>query len=183
MSFCPVISGGKKRLTVTWSFRSKLEHGGVETRAPPWDKFSVSPSSSLESRDRVIVSRNCFRKRTCCRLSSKGSTGGSPGKRKHCRTRRPFRGVVFKEQGTTLKAKILDVSEGGALLELEEWVHSEQGETACLEIHPPSLTSSESSRPPIKVVGLVTRVEAKKRRLAMAFLDVAALKIPNVQTP
>jgi len=93
-------------------------------------------------------------------------------KRKHRRTRRPFRGVLFKGQRTTLQAKILDVSEGGALLELEEWGHFEQGEKACLEIHPAPANPNGSSRPPIKVVGLVTRVEAEKRRLAMAFLDV-----------
>ena len=93
-------------------------------------------------------------------------------KRKHRRTRRLFRGVLFKEQGTTLQAKILDVSEGGALLELEEWGHFEQGEKACLEIHLAPANPNGSSRPPIKVVGLVTRVEAEKRCLAMAFLDV-----------
>jgi hypothetical protein len=92
-------------------------------------------------------------------------------RRKHRRTRRPFRCVVFKEQGTTLNAKILDVSEGGALLELEEWVHFERGEKARLEIHSDAANPSESSRLPIEVVGLVTRVEPEKRRLAMAFLE------------
>jgi PilZ domain len=86
--------------------------------------------------------------------------------------RRPLRGVVFKEQGTTLQAEILDVSEGGALLELEERGHFEPGEKAFLEIHPTPVNLTGSSRPQIKVVGLVTRVEAEKRRLAMAFLDV-----------
>jgi hypothetical protein len=93
-------------------------------------------------------------------------------KRKHRRTKRPLRGVVFKEHGATLKAEILDVSEGGALLELEEWVQFEQGEKASLEIHPTPVNPTGSSRPPIKIVGLVKRVEPEKRRLAMAFLDV-----------
>ena len=92
-------------------------------------------------------------------------------KRKHPRVRRPLRGVVFKEQGTTLQAKILDVSEGGALLELDGWIHFDQGEKASLEIQPTPMNQTGSSRPPIKVVGLVKRVEPEKRRLALAFLE------------
>jgi len=92
-------------------------------------------------------------------------------RRRHRRSRRPFRCLVFKEPGKTLKAKILDVSEGGALLELEEWVHFERGEKASLEIHPAAGNPSGSFHLPITLVGLVTRVESEKRRLAMAFLE------------
>jgi hypothetical protein len=93
-------------------------------------------------------------------------------RRRHRRTRRFLTGVLFKERGTRLQARILDVSEGGALLELDGWVHFEQGEKTSLEIHPTSASPPGSSRPPIKVVGLVKRVDPEKRRLAIAFLDV-----------
>lgn len=92
-------------------------------------------------------------------------------RRKHRRTRRFLTAILGKEQGTTHHAKILDVSEGGALLELEEWVNFEQGEKASLEIHSAPANSTGSSRPPIKVVGLVTRLEPEKRRLAVTFLE------------
>ncbi len=69
-----------------------------------------------------------------------------------------------------MQAKILDVSEGGALLKLDGWVHFEQNEKATLEIHSALVNPNESSGPPIKVVGRVKRVEPEKSRLAMAFL-------------
>jgi hypothetical protein len=92
-------------------------------------------------------------------------------RRRHRRTRRFLTGLLFTEEGAPFQAKILDVSEGGALLELDGWAHFEQGEKASLEIHPTSASPPGSSRPPIKVVGLVKRVEPEKRRLAIAFLD------------
>ena len=91
-------------------------------------------------------------------------------KRTHRRRRRFPTGVLFKEGGAPIRAKILDVSEGGALLELD-WFHLEQDEEVTLEIHPTPANPIGPSRPPFKVVGLVKRVEPEKRRLAMAFVD------------
>jgi hypothetical protein len=94
----------------------------------------------------------------------------SAERRKHHRTRRFLTAILFTEEGAPFHAKILDVSEGGALLELDGWGHFEQGERASLEIRPAPVNPTGSSRPPIKVVGLVKRVEPEKRRLAVAFL-------------
>ena len=92
-------------------------------------------------------------------------------RRKHRRTRRFLPGILFKEGGAPFQAKILDVSEGGVLLELDGWVHFEQGEKAILEIHSAPANPTGSSGSPIKVAGLVKRVEPEKRRLAMALLE------------
>jgi hypothetical protein len=93
-------------------------------------------------------------------------------RRKHRRTRRLLTCVLFKEEGAPIQAKILDVSEGGALLELDGLLHLEQDEEVTLEILPAPVNPIGPSRPPIKVVGLVKRVEPEKRRVAMIYLKM-----------
>jgi hypothetical protein len=57
VSFCPVNSGGKKSLISACSFFRKSSQEALVTKAPPWDKSRVTPSTSSEMRVSLIFVR------------------------------------------------------------------------------------------------------------------------------
>jgi len=66
-------------------------------------------------------------------------------KRKHPRIKRPFQIVLIKERQTAIKGNIVDVSEGGALIQLQTWADFKKDEKVLLEIYPSRRTSDKSS--------------------------------------
>lgn len=58
--FCPVNSGGRKRRISACSSFSRTGQDRLITKAPPWDKFSVTPSTSLDVRASLILILKLF---------------------------------------------------------------------------------------------------------------------------
>jgi len=114
----------------------------------PFHESGECPQEAVVDRlllvPQFLSTRECEAARATCQSCEKRLAE----RRKHHRTRRFLTGVLFKERGAPYQAKILDVSEGGALLELDGWVHFEQDEKATLEIHSAPVSPAESSRPP-----------------------------------
>jgi c-di-GMP-binding flagellar brake protein YcgR len=92
-------------------------------------------------------------------------------KRKYGRTKRPLEVTLSKGDLPPIRGDLINISQDGALLKLRDWVPFTVGEEVRLEIH--SLHSSSSKTPAegIRLLGLIKRVEAKERELAMAFLE------------
>jgi hypothetical protein len=88
-------------------------------------------------------------------------------KRKHLRTKRPIKVILSKGDLPPIQGEITNISHGGAFLKLREWVPFTVGEKVRLQIHP--LHSSKTPAEAIRLLGLITRVEAEKRELALAF--------------
>ena len=93
-------------------------------------------------------------------------------KRKYPRIKRPLQIFLIKERQTAIKGNIVDVSEGGALIQLQTWADFKKDEKVLLDIYP-SPASDKSSHESTKVSGLIKRIEAEKRQLAIAFLSAA----------
>ena len=92
-------------------------------------------------------------------------------KRRHPRTRRPLKGALRKGAKTPIPVDIIDLSPGGALLKLKNWIEMKEGEEISLELYPPRITSTDGSPSPLRVSALVKRVETDRGHLAIAFLE------------
>jgi len=93
-------------------------------------------------------------------------------KRKYPRITRPLQVVLTKKGQKAIKGNIVDLSEGGALIQLQTWADFKKDEKVLLEIYP-SPASDKSSHESTKVSGLIKRIEVEKRQLAIAFLSTA----------
>ena len=94
-------------------------------------------------------------------------------KRKHPRIKRPLQIVLIKEQQTAIKGNLVDVSEGGALVQLQTWADFKKDEKVLLEIYPSRRISDKSSHELTKVSGLIKRIEVERQQLAIVFLSGA----------
>jgi hypothetical protein len=94
-------------------------------------------------------------------------------KRKYPRIKRLFQIVLIKERQTAIKGNIVDVSEGGALIQLQTWADFKKDEKVLLEIYPSRRTSDKSSHELTRVSGLIKRIEAERQQLAIVFLSGA----------
>jgi hypothetical protein len=94
-------------------------------------------------------------------------------KRKYPRIKRPLKIVVIRERQKAIKGNIVDLSEGGALIQLQTWADFKKDEKVLLEIYHSHPTSDNSSHELTKVSGLIKRIEAERRQLAIVFLSGA----------
>jgi len=94
-------------------------------------------------------------------------------KRKYPRIKRPLQIVLTKEGQKAIKGNIVDLSEGGALIQLQTWADFKKDEKVLLEIYPSHQASDNPSHESTKVSGLIKRIEVEKRQLAIAFLSAA----------
>jgi c-di-GMP-binding flagellar brake protein YcgR len=94
-------------------------------------------------------------------------------KRKYPRIKRPLQIFLIKERQTAIKGNIVDISEGGALIQLETWADFKKDEKVLLEIYPSRRTSDKSSHELTKVFGLIKRIEVERQQLAIVFLSKA----------
>jgi len=90
-------------------------------------------------------------------------------KRKFPRIKRPLKIVLIKEGQTAIKGKIVDLSEGGALIQLQTWADFKKDEKVLLEIYPSRPASDKSSHELTRVSGLIKRTEAESKQLAIVF--------------
>jgi hypothetical protein len=92
-------------------------------------------------------------------------------KRKHARTKRPLEVTLSKGDLPPIQGDIVNISRGGALLKVRDWAQFTAGEEVRLTIYPPHSSSSATPTWGIRLLGLIKRVEAKERKLAIAFLE------------
>jgi PilZ domain len=92
-------------------------------------------------------------------------------KRKHVRTKRPLEVTLSKGDLPQIQGDIINISRGGALLKLRDWSRFTAGEKVRLTIYPPHSSSSKTPTWGIRLLGLIKRVEAKERKLAIEFLE------------
>jgi hypothetical protein len=92
-------------------------------------------------------------------------------KRKHARTKRPLEVTLSKGGLPPIQGDIVNISRGGALLKVREWGRFTAGEKVRVTIYPPHSSSSTTPAWGIRVLGLIKRVEAKERILAIEFLE------------
>jgi hypothetical protein len=97
----------------------------------------------------------------------------SDQKREYPRIKRPLQIVLTKEGQKAIKGNIVDLSEGGALIQLQTWADFKKDEKVLLEIYPSHPASDNSSHESTKVSGLIKRIEVEKRQLAIVFLNAA----------
>jgi hypothetical protein len=90
-------------------------------------------------------------------------------KRKYPRIKRPLQVVLIKEGQTAIKGNIVDLSEGGALIQVQTWADFKKDEKVLLEIYPSHPASDNSSHESTKVSGLIKRIEAESKQLAIVF--------------
>jgi len=91
--------------------------------------------------------------------------------RKHVRTKRPLEVTLSKGDLPSIQGDIINISQGGALLKLRDWTRFTVGEEVRLKIYPPHSSSSKTPAQAVWLFGLIKRVEAKERKLAVAFLE------------
>jgi hypothetical protein len=91
--------------------------------------------------------------------------------RKHVRTKRPVQVALSKGDLPPIQGDIINISRGGALLKVRDWIRFTPGEKVRLEIYPPHLSLSKTPTKGIRLLGLIKRVEAKEQTLAIAFVE------------
>jgi len=94
-------------------------------------------------------------------------------KRKYPRIKRPLQVVLIKKEQTAIIGNIVDLSEGGALIQLQQWADFKKDEKVVLEISPTPQALDKSSHESTKVSGLIKRIEADRQQLAIVFLSGA----------
>jgi hypothetical protein len=92
-------------------------------------------------------------------------------KRKYPRIKRPLQIVLITEHQKAIKGNIVDLSEGGALIQLQKWADFKKDEKVLLEIYPSHPTLDKSSHELTKVSGLIKRIEPESKQLVMVFLQ------------
>jgi len=92
-------------------------------------------------------------------------------KRKHVRTKRPLQVALSKGDLPPIQGDIINISRGGALLKVRDWIRFTPGEKVRLEIYPPHLSLSKTPTKGIRLLGLIKRVEAQEQTLAIAFVE------------
>ena len=93
-------------------------------------------------------------------------------KRKYPRVERPLKIMLHKGGIKACEGDILNISEGGALIRLQEWGDFDKDEKVTLEILPPHSASGKGSNSKLMVLGRIKRIENHKQQLAIVFLQV-----------
>ena len=92
-------------------------------------------------------------------------------KRKHARTKRPLQVALSKGDLPPIQGDIMNISRGGALLKVRDWIRFTPGEKVRLKIYSSDLSLSKAPTQGIQLLGLIKRVEAKEQTLAIAFVE------------
>ena len=92
-------------------------------------------------------------------------------KRKHSRVGRPFQVILLKGEKTTIEGDAIDISKGGALIQLKDWVDFEEDERVTLKIHHSHEASERRVASEREVPGLIERIETQEQKLAIVFLE------------
>ena len=92
-------------------------------------------------------------------------------KRKHPRIKRPLQIILLRGRKTALEGDVVNISKGGVLVKLQNWVDFDENEKMVLEIYPSQIVGKKTSTSAFKVSAQVKRIEAQKKQLAIIFLS------------
>jgi c-di-GMP-binding flagellar brake protein YcgR len=113
------------------------------------------------------------------RRQSPGGASSNPGTYPYERRRHPRTAACYKVRIVTDYAKIIDgntvnVSDGGALIKLEEWCDFSANDLIGISIAKHDEESQEKSSETITTLGLIRRTEEESRRIAVMFVKDTA---------
>ncbi len=91
-------------------------------------------------------------------------------KRKHPRLRKPFRIILHAGKRNTIPGQVVNISEGGALIKLQNWSGFSKNEKVILEIYPWQGGAGQVSASIIKVSGMIRRIEDQKHQVSVVFI-------------
>jgi len=91
-------------------------------------------------------------------------------KRKHPRIKRSYRIILQRSNGNTIEGEIVNISEGGALIKLQNRADLDKNEEVILEIYPSQGASETVSTSTIMVTGMIERIEDEKHQIAVTFI-------------
>ena len=92
-------------------------------------------------------------------------------KRKHPRIKRPFQIILLRGRKTALEGDVVNISKGGVLVKLQNWVDFEEDEKVTLKIYPSQIAGKKASTSAFNVSAQVKRIESQKKQLAIVFLS------------
>lgn len=92
-------------------------------------------------------------------------------KRKYPRIRRPLRITLLQGRETAIEGNIVNISHGGALIELKSWADIGKSERVVLNIYPSHPALEKSPTSVLKLSARVKRVDTERKQLAMIFLS------------
>ena len=92
-------------------------------------------------------------------------------KRKDPRIRRPLQIALSQGHKTAIEGNIVNISDGGALIELKGWADLGENERVVLHIYPSHPVSDKSPTSVLKISAQVTRVDTERKQLAVSFLS------------
>ena len=92
-------------------------------------------------------------------------------KRKYPRIRRPFQIALFQGHKAAIEGNIVNISDGGALLELKSSADIGENERVVLDIYPAHPVSDKRPSPVLKMSAQVKRVNTERKQLAVTFLS------------
>jgi hypothetical protein len=92
-------------------------------------------------------------------------------KRKHPRIKRPLQIILLRGRKTALEGDVVNISKGGVLVKLRDWVDFEENEKVTLKIYTSRTAGKKTSTPALKVSAQVKRIEAPQKQLAIIFLS------------
>lgn len=92
-------------------------------------------------------------------------------RRKHPRITRPLQIILLRGRKTALEGDVVNISQSGVLVKLQNWVDFEENEKVTLKIYPSQIAGKQTSTSAFKVSAQVKRIEAQKKQLAIIFLS------------
>ena len=92
-------------------------------------------------------------------------------KRQYPRIRRPLQIALFQVHKTPIEGNIVNISDGGALIELKSWADLGENEKVVLNIYPSHPVSDKSPASVLKLSAQVKRVDTERKQLAVTFLS------------
>ena len=92
-------------------------------------------------------------------------------RRKHPRIKRPLKLMLLRGQKTALEGDVVNISKGGVLVKLQNWVDFDENEKVVLKIYPAQVAGMKKSTSALKVSAQVKRINAEKKQLAIIFLS------------
>jgi hypothetical protein len=95
----------------------------------------------------------------------------SDQRRKHPRIKRPLQIILLRGRKTALEGEVVNISKGGVLLKLQNWVDFNENEKVVLKIYPSKIAGKKISSSALKVSAQVKRIDAERKELAIIFLS------------
>ena len=92
-------------------------------------------------------------------------------RRKHPRITRPLQIILLRGRKTALEGDVVNISQSGVLVKLQNWVDFDENETVVLKIYPYRVAAEKNSTATLKISAQVKRIDAEKKELAMIFLS------------